>query len=298
MRRKKITMFASSLLSAALFLMCASSSAWAALPSPFSLYPSSHVFLILGENTYWTAYSLILAEPQAFYEYDLSLTKEKGVNGEGSVTIGGGMRITLDEANHALRLNGPVTAETEGVIWLHATNLDENAISFDVPLSVSPVSTDLTGNKIDKTRLTIYDSSGNLQDKSTYIVPDQASSLVLAINGTFDRNTTHVMVSDPSGAARSIPDNTNNLNAVTSDGYRFVGSNLEIWYTPPKGGTGIYTFTVYYTLVERGLYHLDNFDVEGEIPGGKEGGCYSGIGALAVLAALPVLLGMRRKKRQ
>jgi hypothetical protein len=247
------------------------------------------------------------AFPDSSYEdYTLSLAVGGGEADTSvkSVTLGG-MNIYLDEGNRLLRLDGVANANTNGVVTLHAKNrLPER--SFDVysaSLSVQVVSSDRTGTAIG-TNFAIYDSRGNRQDKATYMVPGQESRLVAPIVGPINTKSIYVVVRDPSGIGRTIPDNTYYSRSASgargSDGYRYVDSNFEIWFTPLT--TGPYAFEIYYTQVPQStssnLFYRQVFRVEGEVPGGKEGGCDSGAGILAVFTALPVLLRIQRKKRQ
>ena len=300
MRGKKILIYA---LSAAFFLMCSSSAVWAASQNPFSLDPDYHEFLVLGGNIVWTASSSIIfnenVDPDfTFGDYKLGLAADNETDTKASVTIGG-MKITLDVVKRKLLLNGTVDGDTIGNVRMNAVNRNNNAISFDVYLSVTATSADSNGTAIDGGRLAIYDSDGNLQDKSTYIVPGRESRLRFPIINSFNDDNMRVVVRDPSGGATLIPNTTTRTSAARgSDGFSYNNSYLEIKYTPAT--TGAYYFDVYYKQPQNSSrYYRQIFHVDGEIPGGKEGdGCDSGTGALAVLTALPVLLGIRRKKRR
>jgi Synergist-CTERM protein sorting domain-containing protein len=285
--------------------MFVSSAAWATV---LSIVPDSRLFPILGRETYWSAasgFSLTDLPVGARYDdYVFSLDQITIPAGGADIALTttqtiSGMNINLDTAKRLLMIDGSVLGDTTGTVILYARNKTE-ANSDDQRQSsftFRAVSTDLTGGAIG-TNFAIYDLEGNRQDKSTYMVPGHVSRIVAPVSGYIEPSSVYVAVTDSSNNVRTIPNNT---NYTGSDGYRYENANIEIWYTPQM--TGAHSFTVYYsqdrTFDLSSEYYRQVFKVEGEIPGGKEGGgCNSGAGAFALLAVLPVLLRTRRERRE
>jgi hypothetical protein len=248
---------------------------------------------LISETVIWESYVNIIAD---FSRYNFYVSLDDSTEGqEKSVSMGGGLNASI-VSGPAVMFSGTVTAETSGVVNVFARGNTE-ATSDDVQqvgaitVRVDPAYP--TGGVFSQNFSIIGPDGG---DHPTYMVPGRLNRFITDVTAAFNMTTGsfYAVVFLPNGYSFTLPENTYN----TSNGYRFTGGKLEVWYTPPT--TGNYELKLFYTLPPNSGFYNQSFKFEGETGDARNsssigGGCSAGT-ALMALFALPVLASRRRRR--